>query len=282
MTQPSPTPAARRALRSLAPSLAGLALLAAAGCSTPEPGSVTRAGEPYDPYEAQNRQVHAFNKGLDRAVVRPVGVTYATVVPEPVNEMVGNFANNLGTPADVVNNLLQARFENAAVNTVRFVMNSTIGVGGLLDAATAFGIAPRDTDFGETLAIWGVPQGAYQELPVLGPSTERATAGMIVDLATNPLNTALDASERRLKRGSAVASRVGERGYRAETVDSILQDSADSYSQLRLIYLQNRRHQLGDAQEEAYVDPYDENGTDSDAAYIDPYADDLYIDPYAE
>lgn len=260
--------------------MAGLALLALAGCSTPAPGSA--GGAPYDPYEAQNRQVHAFNKGLDRAVLRPAGVAYATVVPEPVNQMVGNFADNLGTPADVVNNLLQARFENAAINTVRFVMNSTIGVGGLLDAATAFGIAPRDTDFGETLAVWGAPQGAYQELPVLGPSTERATAGMIVDLVTNPLDTALDASERRLKRGSAVAHVVGERGYRAGTVDSILQDSADSYAQLRLIYLQNRRHQLGDAAGDTYVDPYDDNGTNSDAASNDPYADDLYIDPYAE
>lgn len=256
---------------------AGLALLVAAGCTRPEPGTVTRAGQAFDPYEAHNREVHELNKSLDRAVLRPAGVTYAALVPEPVNELAGNFADNLGAPSDMVNSVLQGRLDDAAVTTVRFVMNSTIGVGGLIDAATAFGIAPRETDFGETLAVWGVPQGAYQELPVLGPSTERATAGMIVDLFTNPLRTALDPSQQRARRSARVAHLVGERGYRRESVDSILRESADSYAQLRLIYLQNRRHQLGAAQEDAYLDPYDDSNGQGDGPYIDPY-----IDPYAE
>lgn len=264
--------------RPLAAALIGLALLgAAAGCTRPDAGAVTRADQAFDPYEATNRKVHAFNKGVDRAVLRPVSTVYATVVPEPFNVLVGNFADNLGTPSDVVNNLLQARFEDAAVNAVRFVMNTTLGVGGLVDAATAFGIAPRDTDFGETLAIWGVPEGAYQELPLLGPSTERDTAGRVVDLFTNPLNAVLDPSEQRLKTGARVASSVGDRGYRKGTVDSLLYDSADSYAQLRLMYLQNRRYQLGSGADDAYLDPYDDQAAESGGDYIDPY-----IDPYAE
>lgn len=262
-----PRPAALRLL-----ALAGLVALAGA-CTRPEPGTVSRADQPFDPYEAQNRQMHEVNVALDRAVLRPAGTVYAKVVPQPVNQLAGNFSRNLGTPSDVVNNLLQGRLKDAGVNTVRFVMNSTIGVGGLIDAATAFGIAPRDTDFGETLAIWGVPEGAYQELPVLGPSTERATAGRIVDLFTNPLDPLMDRSQRRLKWGSAVAHGVGERGYRRQTVDSVLYDSADSYAQLRLIYLQNRRHDLGVEMGDAYLDPYGETGGEAYDPYIDPYAE---------
>ncbi|MBR9765782.1 MAG: VacJ family lipoprotein [Rhodobacteraceae bacterium] len=261
-------PSLSATLRLLA--LAGLVATAAA-CTRPEPG-VTREGAPFDPYEAQNRQMHQVNLALDRAVLRPAGTVYATVVPQPVNQLVGNFSANLGTPSDVVNNLLQGRLKEAGINTVRFVMNTTIGVGGLIDAADAFGIHPRATDFGETLAIWGVPEGAYQELPVLGPSTERATAGRIVDIFTNPLDPLMDRSERQLKQGSALAHGVGQRGYTRETVDSVLYGSADSYAQLRLIYLESRRHALGEAAADAYLDPYDDTGEQANEPYIDPYA----------
>lgn len=267
MTSLSFIPAALRRV-----ALVGLVALAGA-CTTPAPGEVSRADQPFDPYEARNRQVHELNVALDRAVLRPAGTVYAAVVPQPVNHLVGNFSRNLGTPSDVVNNLLQGRLKDAGVNTVRFVMNSTIGVGGLIDAADAFGIAPRTTDFGETLAVWGVPEGAYLEMPVIGPSTERASAGRIVDLFTNPLDPLMDRSERGLKWGSAVAHGVGERGYRRQTVDSVLYDSADSYAQLRLIYLQGRRHALGDDRGDAYLDPYGDTGADANDPYIDPYAE---------
>ncbi|KAA2312548.1 VacJ family lipoprotein [Pseudooceanicola sediminis] len=254
------------------------ATLASAGCTRPAPEAATQ--QYFDPYEARNRKIHNFNKGLDKAVLRPVGVAYATVVPEEFATLVTNFGENLATPADVVNDVLQFRLKDAFVNTVRFTMNSTIGLGGLIDAATLWGIPARDTDFGETLYVWGVPEGAYMELPIRGPSTERDTAGRIVDFFTNPLGYVLDSPEKSYGTQARVVSAIGYRGRYADTVDSVLYDSADSYAQSRSIYLQRRHYQLGDIAatsqaEDAYTDPYGAPAASN--TYDDPYGD-----PYAE
>ncbi len=243
-------------------------LMAVAGCTVPDP-EVARAGV-FDPYERQNRKVHAFNKGLDRSLVRPAGKGYTTLVPAEIQNAVGNFSDNLAGPSLVTNNLLQGNMKGAAINTYRFVINTVLGFGGLVDVADEFGIAEVDTDFGETLHVWGAPEGAYVELPALGPSTERDAAGKVVDLFTNPLSYVLPSPEKHLGTLATVTSKVGDRGRYADTVDSILYDSADSYAQARLIYLQNRRFELGGDGEDAYADPYN-----------DPY-DDPYEDPYAE
>ena len=121
-----------------------------------------------DPREAQNRKVHAFNKNLDRNVVRPVALGYAKVVPDGVEDSVSNFATNLGQPSVMVNSLLQGDLRGLGLSTLRFTLNSTAGVLGLFDPATAMTVAQHDTDFGETLFVWGVGEGAYQELPVFG------------------------------------------------------------------------------------------------------------------
>jgi len=211
-------------------------------CSVPEgapPGGI------HDPYESTNRSVHQFNKGVDRAVLRPVAIGYATVVPVEVQQSVGNFADNLATPGYVVNDILQARLDHALVNTYRFVVNSTIGIGGLVDAAAIYGVPPQPSDFGETLHVWGVPEGAYRENPVFGPSTERDTAGRIVDLFTNPLGYVLNEPEAYYGTVANVADKVGQRGRLKRTIDGVLYDSADSYAQARLAYLQSRRFELG-------------------------------------
>ena len=210
----------------------------------------------FDPYEQQNRKVHAFNRGLDRAIVRPTSQGYTTVVPEEIQDSVGNFATNLGQPASAVNALLQGDARGAGISTVRFVINSTLGMAGLFDAASDFDIPDHGTDFGETLHVWGVGEGAYIELPVAGPSTQRDTLGMVVDLFTNPLRYTLDAPEENYGTVAGVASRVGDRGRFADAIDSILYDSADSYSQARLIYLQNRRFELGDETATPEIDPF--------------------------
>lgn len=268
------------------------ATLMAAGCARPGPEAATQ--QHFDPYEAQNRKIHNFNKGLDKAILRPAGVAYATVVPEEFATLVTNFGENLATPADVVNDVLQFRLQDAFINTVRFTMNSTIGLVGLFDAATLWGIPARDTDFGETLHVWGVPEGAYVELPVRGPSTVRDTTGQIVDLFTNPLGYILDSPERSYGTEARVVSAIGYRGRYAETVDSVLYESADSYAQSRSIYLQRRRYKLGEAGvglqgEDPYTDPYaaaaapaagaasSTTGAASPNSYDDPYGD-----PYAE
>lgn len=216
------------------------ALGALTACAAPPPSANVN-----DPLEGTNRAVHSFNKGLDQALVRPASQVYGTVVPEPVRIGVSNFASNLGLPGTIINNALQGDVEGAAVNTGRFLVNTTIGLGGILDPATAFGTPEQSTDFGETLHVWGTGEGAYVELPLLGPSTSRDAAGTIVDALLDPLGYVIGTPEINFARGSRAASGLNARYRFADTVDSVLYDSADSYAQSRLIYLQNRRFELG-------------------------------------
>jgi len=235
----------------------GLLLSAALGACAPGPQTGDTADGVYDPYERQNRKVHNFNRGLDRAIVRPTSQGYTQVVPEDLQNSVGNFATNLGQPSSVVNAVLQGDLRGAGISTARFVVNSTLGFAGLFDPASDFNIPQHGTDFGETLHVWGVGEGAYLELPFAGPSTQRDTVGMVVDLFTNPLRYTLDSPEENYGTIAGVASRVGDRGRFADTIDSILYDSADSYSQARLIYLQNRRFELGDETSTPEIDPFE-------------------------
>jgi len=221
-----------------------------------------------DPWESTNRATHEFNKSTDSGLVSRAAQVYVTVVPEPAVNSISNFADNLSTPQLVVNNLLQADGKGAFINTVRFVVNSTIGWGGLFDIATMAGIYEEETDFGETLHVWGAREGPYLELPILGPSTERDTIGRVVDLFTNPLGYILPEPEKYASPASKLLKTFGNRGRYSNTVDSVLYDSADSYAQTRSTYLQTRRYQLGGGAGAA--DPYD-----------DPYAaGDPYDDPY--
>ncbi|NJS39565.1 MAG: VacJ family lipoprotein [Rhodobacteraceae bacterium] len=218
-----------------------------------------------DPYEDTNRNVHAFNRGLDRALVGPASKGYGSVVPEPVQRVVGNVAGTLDLPGDIANNLLQFRIGDAAQNTLRLAVNLTMGVGGVFDASTAIGLPGKPTDFGETLHVWGVGEGVYVELPFAGPSTARDTVGIAVDVALNPVRLALPEREAAAATVMKLFSRLGDRDRFSETVESILYDSADSYAQARLLYLQNRRFELG-----------------QDAAAADGAADDGFIDPYED
>jgi phospholipid-binding lipoprotein MlaA len=223
-----------------------------------------------DPYEAQNREVHEFNRGLDRAVVAPASKGYGTTFPGPVRRAVGNVARTLDIPGDITNNLLQLRVADAAQNTLRLAVNLTMGVGGIFDASTAIGLQGKPTDFGETLHVWGVGEGAYLELPFVGPSTSRDAVGMVVDLGLNPVVLVLADREVLAATVLKLLTRLGDRDRFSETVESILYDSADSYAQTRLLYLQNRRFQLG--QEDGTT-----AGGAEDDGFIDPYED-----PYAE
>jgi len=249
----------RSGTRRLAAVLAALTVLA--GCGTQQ-----SAGEFYDPYEDHNRSIHESNKDIDRAVLRPVSQAYGTTVPEPMRRGVSNFADNLDLPGMVVNDLLQFQLEDAFSNTARFLFNSTIGLAGVFDPATSIGVYERDTDFGETLHAWGLGEGAYVELPLLGPSTERDMVGKVVDLALNPTRLFIPGEIRSAGTAAGVTARIGDRYQYSELIDSLLYDSADSYAQARLLYLQNRRYELNSADEPQYLDPYE-----------DPYAD-----PYAE
>ncbi len=231
------------------------AILLLAGCAAGTPGQIN------DPYEATNRRVHAFNKGMDEHLVRPLTSSSKDGEGEKKGEngvlvVVGNVGGNLTLPGKAVNSLLQGRPGKAAQNTGRFLINSTLGLGGLHDpAGREFGLEEVDTDFGETLYVWGAPEGAYVELPLLGPSTQRDAFGKVVDLFIDPLDYVIEDHEALAITGIKLASKIGDRARFGDTVDSILYDSADSYAQTRLLYLNHRWYELG--MEGGEIDPYD-------------------------
>ncbi len=210
----------------------------------------------YDPYEGQNRKIHNFNRAVDKTLVRPAAKSYTKVLPDGVEDSVSNFATNLGNPADTVNSLFQGDLRGASISAFRFVLNTVFGFGGLVDAATEFGVAEHSTDFGETLHVWGVGEGTYVELPLLGPSTQRDAVGKVVDLFTNPLSYVLNDPESYVSPAASVASGLGTRGRFTDTIDGVLYDSADSYAQTRLIYMQNRRFELGQEDASSEIDPF--------------------------
>jgi phospholipid-binding lipoprotein MlaA len=226
-----------------------------AGCaSAPTPQGIQ------DPNETANRRVHAFNTGVDRAVLRPASQVYGTVVPRPVRKGISNFSENLDEPGDFINHLLQGRIDLAAQNALRFAVNTTAGVGGLMDAASWLGMPEATTDFGETLHRWGAAEGSYVEVPFTGPSTARDSAGAVVDLFLNPLTYVNDPSITDKALIADTAATIGDRYTFGETFDSVLYDSADSYAQARLLYLQNRRFELGqEAADDSFVDPYEDS-----------------------
>lgn len=232
---------------------------AIAACTPAPPGADFN-----DPFEETNRAVHGFNTDLDRVLLRPAGQA-ASQLPMEIREPVSNFADNVGLPGMILNGFLQGDIGGASTNTFRFILNTTVGIGGLFDPAGAIGLGEETTDFGETLAVWGVPEGAYVELPVFGPSTERDATGRIVDLVIDPLKHVGTQPQLDYGTGARVADVVIARGTFGDTIDSVLYESADSYAQARLVYLQNRRFELG---EEA-------SGPD-----IDPFADDLDLEGF--
>ncbi|WP_108884225.1 MlaA family lipoprotein [Pseudoprimorskyibacter insulae] len=232
-----------------------MTLIGLAACSTPGPGEAPDGI--FDPQEQTNRRIHEMNKTIDEKVLRPVGTAIGGGEGGGAMTVVSNFASNLDTPGTIVNQLLQLDFEGAVHNTWRFVVNTTIGLGGLADPATMIGLTEDESDFGETLYVWGFPEGEYMELPVLGPSTERDATGMVVDLFTNPLSYVLPSPEKYVGTGLKAVAKLGKRGRYAELVDGVLYDSADSYAQSRMTYLQNRRYELGDQAMDTYISPDD-------------------------
>ncbi len=225
------------------------------------PSDVSRSGI-FDPYERQNRKVHRFNRNLDKALVKPASTVYGTILPTEIQDSVAHFSENLSLPGQVINNVLQGDVAGAGNNTARFLVNTVLGIGGMFDVASDFGMPIEKTGFGETLHVWGAKEGAYTELPFFGPSTQRDTAGIIVDIVLDPVALALPRPEKYITTGAYVAARFGQRHKYTATVDSILYESADSYAQARTLYLQNRRYELSGKDDEtdleAYDDPYDD------------------------
>jgi len=195
-------------------------------------------------------------------VLRPASNGYGNFVHEDIRLLVSNFSDNLELPGDVINNLLQGDLRSAGNNGFRFVFNTIFGVGGIAAPADALGVPRRETDFGETFHVWGVKEGAYVDLPLLGPSTARDAVGTVLDFGLNPVSRVLPDPERHVGSVAKVADLMGDRYELGGSIDAVLYESADSYAQARILYLQNRRFELGSSDEDTYLDPYD-----------DPYAE---------
>jgi phospholipid-binding lipoprotein MlaA len=149
-------------------------------------GCATTANNP-DPLEKFNRTIFAFNEGVDSVVVKPVAKTYKKVMPTPVDKGVTNFFSNLGDVAVIANDLLQFKFKQAASDTGRLFLNSTVGLLGFVDVASGFGLPKHQEDFGQTLGYWGINTGPYLVLPILGPSSVRDAFGVGTDSFLDPL-----------------------------------------------------------------------------------------------
>lgn len=170
------------ALRGFRAVIAGALVVVSSGCAT----TATMSGDPADPWEPTNRAFYAFNDALDRAVLEPVANLYLNL-PGGVRDSIHNFLDNAAYPGTVLNQLLQGKFEPAMEGTARFVFNTTLGIGGLFDVSTGFGLEREEEDFGQTLAVWGMEEGNYIHYPVLGASSVRDTPGIVVGMLTDVL-----------------------------------------------------------------------------------------------
>ena len=240
---------------------AGVALLlclALAGCATTS-GTRDRLND--DPLEPMNRAVFDANDAIDTAVMKPIAEGYREVVPQFFRDRIRAFVDNLQEPRIFVNNLLQLRINDAGFTFARFYVNSTLGLAGLFDIASAHGLPRQTGDFGETLYFWGVDSGPYLVLPLFGPSNVRDAFGLAVDLYTTPPAHAFAGSAGMwVNVGVYTASGFDLRSRNIETLDEIKASALDYYAQFRSIARQYREGQLRAArgladQPDELVDP---------------------------
>lgn len=218
-----------------------LALALLGGCATLPPGTQR---SPRDPWERMNRATYKFNDALDKAVLRPVTRGYVRALPQVVRTGVSNLFDNLGTPITMVNDLLQGQLRGFANDTGRLILNTTVGLGGLLDPATKVGLDKNDRDFGQTLGKWGLHSGPYLVIPVLGPSDVRDAAGRAGDEFADPRHYLRNTWLRWGLRGlGAVDTRA-----RLLPLDSTLDGAYDPYGFVRNAYLQHRDFKVSGGQ----------------------------------
>ena len=194
----------------------------------------------YDPWEPFNRKMFAFNSAVDRGVAKPLAKAYAKIVPRAVRLGVSNFFSNLGQPVTALNALLQGRPKDAGQSLGRFVVNSTLGIGGIFDPATDAEIPHRDADFGQTLGVWGWRNSRYVELPLFGPRTLRDGFGMVGDAPLSPLRQLNDDTWRYGLQGLQLV----DLRTRLFVVDSMREGATDEYALIRDAWMQRRAYQI--------------------------------------
>jgi phospholipid-binding lipoprotein MlaA len=231
--------------------MAGMML---AGCaSLPDSASGSAKADPRDPWERFNRTTFKVNDALDRAILRPTARAYVKVMPKVIRTGVSNVFENLETVTTLINDTLQGKIRAAGQDTARLLLNSTLGLGGLLDPATDAGVDKNDEDFGQTLGKWGVKSGPYLMVPLFGPSTLRDLPARGVDTFTDPSHYLEDDSTRY----TITAVEVIDLRAGLLSLDDQLNQSFDRYAFVRNAWLQRREYKVrdGDVEDE----PLDED-----------------------
>jgi phospholipid-binding lipoprotein MlaA len=231
---------------------AALIVAGVAGCATPPPASdpaaVADFQEANDPLEPTNRVIYAVNDGVDLVVLRPLALAYRAIVPQTVRDHTHNVLGNLGSPVALANDMMEGKPRRAGDTMMRFLVNTTVGVAGVFDVATGWGWPAHEADAGMTLGIWGVPEGPFLFLPVLGPSNPRDAVGFGVDYALDPLTW--------IGQGTAVAdlgyARLGVSALDArervlDALDRLKREALDPYATIRSLARQHRQSEIDDA-----------------------------------
>jgi phospholipid-binding lipoprotein MlaA len=237
----------RRVMRRTATAAAIGILLGCCGCAARPGGAAADADNDNDPAEPVNRAIFKANLAADHAVIRPVAQAYVDHVPEAVRQGVHNVVQNLQEPATVVNDLLQGRIAQAGRSVGRLAVNTTVGAGGVVDVAKKWGLPPHSADFGQTLAVWGVGEGPFVELPLLGPSNPRDALGTVVDLALNPLTYVGGPPATYASVAAGSANVVDTRAEHLKDLDQLERNSLDYYAELRSVYRQHRDAEIAAA-----------------------------------
>ena len=221
-------------MKFLAKSLASAAFILVLGaCSGPAE---------QDHSESLNRSIFKFNEVVDNILLKPVAQGYRFITPEPVRDRIGNVSSNLGEPINMLNAFLQGDVQQGFTSFWRFVINTTVGLGGMHDVAKDAGLPYRSEDFGQTLAVWGVGEGGYVMLPIFGPSTLRDTFGLGVDIASSPWTYIPRDDTASI--GVAVGRGIVKREQLLDPIDDIYATSLDPYATFRSVYLQRRDSEI--------------------------------------
>lgn len=225
--------------------LAAALVCGASGCAGT--GSRDAAAPPsedwrvVDPLEPIGRKVFAFDLFLDRTLLKPIAYVYKEAVPGQVRTMLRNFLRNLRSPVILANDAMQGEFDRAGDTALRCLMNSGIGLFGIVDVASGFGIPAHNEDFGQTLAVWGVGEGPYLVLPLLGPSTPRAAAGRVADVVFDPLTYLAAGSFGYTRTGAWL---VDARAQNYGRLEDIERGAIDHYATVRSLYRQLRARDI--------------------------------------
>ena len=209
-----------------------------------------------DCFESVNRGIFAFNQGLDKVIFKPLSKGYRKL-PQPIRSGTSNVLSNLGNVVTIPNNILQGQIKDAGVNSLRLVVNSTLGIAGIFDVASYYGLKKRDKeDYGQTFGTWGVGEGCYFVLPVLGPTTVRDSIGSLVNVIGGDAwyNVTVANDTQYFNEAdyylSRVLSGVDFRAKNLESFDSLEKTSIDLYASIRSLYLQDRQRKIQNIDEE--------------------------------